>query len=141
MGLVAVTMWSIWNDRNKIINNEPIPDANIRSRWISSYLEEFLKANQKIDSHVISSSHQRRSLLNTVQGASSSQQTRPSLSNRWLPPPCNTWKLNTDISRVSSPSSIGVGLIFEIGMEISELHQIFLWISILRLTWLRLGPF
>lgn len=31
LGLVVVTCWAIWNDRNKVTHNEDIPPINLRS--------------------------------------------------------------------------------------------------------------
>lgn len=44
LGLVAVTCCAIWMDRNKIVHDEPIPSAIVRSQWIVEYLRIFVDA-------------------------------------------------------------------------------------------------
>lgn len=44
---ICVGAWPIWNDRNSLVHNQPIPLVLLRCEWINSYMEEFWKANPK----------------------------------------------------------------------------------------------
>lgn len=79
LGLVSVTAWSIWSDRNKVIHGDSIPDINTRCQWITHYLEDFLRVNS-MAAHSIGSNIQatRNSLAraNPVLGDTSNPRLR-----------------------------------------------------------------
>lgn len=95
--LVAVTCWSIWNDRNKYVHGEIIPDINFKSQWIVKYLEDFRKANPR---------NSERSMNNR---GSENTSSRP--NECWKPSQVGSWKLNCDAACVVNPPSTGVGAI------------------------------
>lgn len=44
LNLICVGAWVIWNDRNNVIHNRPIPTIDVRCDWVFAYLDEFSKA-------------------------------------------------------------------------------------------------
>lgn len=96
-GLIAITFWSIWNDRNKRAHGEEIPSIQFRSKWIKDYLEASMRANQCRSSIAPFSQHVET-------------QASRSLA-RWRPPTKGFWKINTDAACFSSPSKSSIGAV------------------------------
>lgn len=80
LGLVAVTCWSIWNDRNKTCHEESIPSISIRSQWIIEFLRKYLEAN----------------LNPAVKGPRNRVSKQHATLDVWSPPPDGFWKFNVD---------------------------------------------
>lgn len=97
LGLVAVTYWTIWNDRNKFAHNEDIiPPINLRSQWIIKNLESFLKANEKRPSTSLFNQREDHTSTNPIACCN--------------PPPARFWKLNTDTTCAPSSPLTGLGM-------------------------------
>lgn len=97
LGLVAVTCWAIWNDRNKYIHGESIPPVQLKSKWILDYLESYRKANERNPRAQI--------------GSQPSMYLSSNTDECWKPPIRGVWKLNTDAACISSPPKTGMGMI------------------------------
>lgn len=95
--LVAVTCWSICNDRNKVIHGEAIPTLKFRSKWILDYLKNYRRSNSREAVERIN-----------FQRSDSVAQSSPTC---WFPPQSGFWKLNTDVACLPSPPTTGVGSI------------------------------
>lgn len=44
-----LVLGTIWNDRNHVVHNRPIPSIDARCAWIHDYIVEFRKANRVSD--------------------------------------------------------------------------------------------
>lgn len=47
MGLIPLTSWEIWNDRNNLNVGKQIPNCHLRCYWIAKYLDDYLSQTAK----------------------------------------------------------------------------------------------
>lgn len=94
LGLIALSCWVIWNDKNNASAGIQIPNKNVRSSWIVKYMDCYLIQRSK-----------------AKEGTSTELVTPKGSLIVWKPPPKEVVKLNVDAAWSSDPSTTGMGAI------------------------------
>lgn len=92
--LIKFGCWTIWLDRNKITHDLPVPNSEVRSRWILNYVDNFVQKSSGL----------RGLLLSQPSSLVSGKLFQQS------PPPVDFLKLNVDASWSSLAQATGCGV-------------------------------